>query len=145
MKSIKYRALIITLIGAVAVTFLCGSGILKRPDLWVQDELYQKPQSVPGDIIIIGIDDKAIQDLGPYNTWDRTVMASALEALGNEEKYGMILRAKGIVAGADGQWIHFDYVPGESEVRTGAADVTGKLCIIGSNVKKDKVKELFGV
>ena len=57
----------------------------------------------------------------------------------------MILRAKGIVAGEGDSWIHFDYVPGESDVRTGAADVTGKLCIIGSNVKKDEVKALFGL
>ena len=57
----------------------------------------------------------------------------------------MILRSKGIVAGEDGQWIHFDYVPGEVSVRTGAADVTGKICVIGSEVKKDAVKELFGL
>ena len=57
----------------------------------------------------------------------------------------MILRAKGIVAGEDGKWIHFDYVPGEADVRTGAADVTGKLCVIGAQVDKDKVKELFGL
>jgi hypothetical protein len=57
----------------------------------------------------------------------------------------MILRAKGIVAGEDGKWIHFDFVPGEADVRTGAADVTGKLCVIGAQVDKDKVKELFGL
>ena len=57
----------------------------------------------------------------------------------------MILRAKGIVAGEDGNWIHFDYVPGETSVRTGAADVTGKLCVIGSEVNKDEVKALFGI
>ena len=57
----------------------------------------------------------------------------------------MILRAKGIVAGEDGNWIHFDYVPGEADVRNGAADVTGKLCIIGSKVDKDALKVLFGL
>ena len=57
----------------------------------------------------------------------------------------MILRAKGIVAGEDGNWIHFDYVPGEADVRTGAADVTGKLCIIGSKVDKEALKVLFGL
>jgi len=57
----------------------------------------------------------------------------------------MILRAKGIVAGEDGKWIHFDFVPGEADVRTGAADVTGKLCVIGAQVDKVKVKELFGL
>ena len=49
------------------------------------------------------------------------------------------------MAGEDGQWIHFDYVPGESDVRTGAADVTGKLCVIGADVNKEAVKELFGL
>lgn len=70
---------------------------------------------------------------------------AALEALDENSKYGTILRAKGIVAGEDGQWIHFDYVPGESDIRTGAADVTGKLCVIGAEVNKDAVKELFGL
>lgn len=69
----------------------------------------------------------------------------ALTSLDENGKYGMILRSKGIVAGEDGQWIHFDYVPGEVSVRTGAADVTGKICVIGSEVKKDAVKELFGL
>ena len=69
---------------------------------------------------------------------------AALEKLDNGD-YGMILRAKGIVAGEDGKWIHFDFVPGEADVRTGAADVTGKLCVIGAEVDKDKVKELFGL
>ncbi len=69
---------------------------------------------------------------------------AALEKLDNGD-YGMILRAKGIVAGEDGKWIHFDFVPGEANVRTGAADVTGKLCVIGAQVDKDKVKELFGL
>ena len=71
-------------------------------------------------------------------------IGKALEAL-DDSSYGMILRAKGIVAGEDGEWIHFDYVPGESDVRTGPADVTGKLCVIGSKVDKDKVNALFGI
>lgn len=70
---------------------------------------------------------------------------AALEALDENSKYGTILRAKGIVAGEDGQWIHFDFVPGESDIRTGAADVTGKLCVIGAEVNKEAVKELFGL
>lgn len=70
---------------------------------------------------------------------------NALKALDDSEKYGMILRSKGIVAGEDGTWIHFDFVPEESEVRTGTSDVTGKIVVIGSGVKKDAVKELFGI
>ncbi len=68
---------------------------------------------------------------------------NALEALGNEGKYGMILRAKGIVAGKDGQWIHFDYVPGVPDVRTGSAGTIGRLCVIGSKIKEDAIAELF--
>jgi G3E family GTPase len=58
-------------------------------------------------------------------------------------RYGMVLRAKGIVATADGQWIHFDYVPGEKEIRFGAADVIGKLCVIGTGLDKKGLKALF--
>lgn len=59
--------------------------------------------------------------------------------------YGAILRAKGIVPAADGQWLHFDYVPQELEVRYGAADYTGRLCVIGSQLKEDGLKTLFGL
>ncbi len=59
--------------------------------------------------------------------------------------YGMVLRAKGIVSAADGRWIHFDYVPGEPDVRYGAAGVIGRLCVIGAGIDKKKISELFGV
>ena len=68
----------------------------------------------------------------------------ALEAL-DGGAYGVILRAKGIVAGADGNWIHFDFVPGEQNIRTGSAAVTGKICVIGANLNEKAVTELFGV
>lgn len=68
-----------------------------------------------------------------------------LAQLDDSEKYGAVLRAKGIVAGTDGQWIHFDYVPGEANVRHGAADVTGRLCVIGSKLNEDAVRALFRV
>lgn len=68
---------------------------------------------------------------------------NALAALNDEEKYGTILRAKGIVAGADGDWIHFDYVPEETSVRTGSAMVIGRLCVIGAHIKEEAIKELF--
>ena len=67
-----------------------------------------------------------------------------LTALDSGE-YGAILRAKGIVPAADGQWLHFDYVPQEHEVRYGAADYTGRLCVIGAQLKEDKLKELFSL
>lgn len=67
-----------------------------------------------------------------------------LTALDSGE-YGAILRAKGIVPAADGHWLHFDYVPQEHEVRYGAADYTGRLCVIGSQLKEDGLKTLFGL
>ncbi len=70
---------------------------------------------------------------------------SALSALADEEKYGIVLRAKGIVEAEDGSWIHFDYVPGEPDVRSGSADVTGRLCVIGSKLNEAAVAELFGL
>ncbi len=73
----------------------------------------------------------------------RQEIQTALEALGDEEKYGIVLRAKGIVAGEDGQWIHFDYVPGVPDVRTGSASTTGRLCVIGAELKEDAVEALF--
>ena len=57
----------------------------------------------------------------------------------------MILRAKGIVQATDGSFIHFDYVPGEPDVRSGSASVTGRLCVIGSNLKTDAIEKLFRV
>ena len=66
-----------------------------------------------------------------------------LSALNNTEKYGFILRAKGIVAGENGEWIHFDFVPKESNVRNGSADYTGRLCVIGSKLNEAALAELF--
>ena len=68
---------------------------------------------------------------------------NALAALSDSEKYGMILRAKGIVAGADGEWLHFDYVPEEASVRTGSAIVMGRLCVIGAKTNEEAPKALF--
>ena len=70
---------------------------------------------------------------------------NCLEAFEDSHKYGIVLRAKGIVPAEDGRWIHFDYVPDESNVRFGIASVTGRLCVIGSKIKEDALKELFGV
>jgi len=78
-------------------------------------------------------------------SFTKAQIEEALGKLDDNVTYGMILRAKGIVAGENNEWIHFDYVPGEVEVRTGTADVTGKICVIGSEVKKDKISELFGL
>ncbi len=71
-------------------------------------------------------------------------LATALEAVQSEEKYGVVLRAKGIVAG-ENAWLHFDYVPGEPDVREGCAGVTGRLCVIGCDLNEEALKELFHV
>ena len=68
-----------------------------------------------------------------------------LDALEDEQKYGAVLRAKGIVDASDGEWIYFDYVPGESNIRRGAAAVTGRFCVIGSGLKEEALKELFHI
>ena len=69
---------------------------------------------------------------------------NALTSFTNEE-IGIVLRAKGIVDSIDGEWIYFDYIPGSIDVRRGAPDVIGKLCVIGSNIDKDKIKAIFNV
>ncbi len=66
-----------------------------------------------------------------------------LAELEEEQKYGSILRAKGMVSAGDGTWLNFDYVPGESNVRTGAAEVTGKICVIGAQLNEENLKALF--
>ena len=70
---------------------------------------------------------------------------SILDRFDESSDYGMILRAKGIVASTDGRWLHFDYVPGEPNVRYGVASVIGRLCVIGAGINKEKIKELIGV
>ena len=70
---------------------------------------------------------------------------SVLESFSEDDSYGMVLRAKGIVASTEGEWIHFDYVPGEPDVRRGTAGTIGRLCVIGAGLKKEKIKELFGI
>ena len=77
----KRKQILYSLITSLVVTVLIGAGALKRVDRWAQDALYQKPGVTSADIVIIGIDEDALEELGPYQTWDRNVMASALEAL----------------------------------------------------------------
>lgn len=75
----------------------------------------------------------------------KEIMEDALKELMKEERAGMVLRAKGIVECDNGEWIHFDYVPGEPEVRIGAAATTGMICVIGTELNKDVIKEIFGL
>ena len=70
-------------------------------------------------------------------------ITSILAALEDETVYGNVLRAKGMVPAEDGTWIYFDMVPGETDVRTGAPEYTGRLCVIGAEINEDKLSELF--
>lgn len=70
-------------------------------------------------------------------------IAQILEQLEEESRFGLVLRAKGMVPAEDGSWIYFDYVPGESAIRQGEPEVTGKVCVIGSMLKEEKLEELF--
>ena len=91
--------------------------------------------------------DEVFTSFGKETTNKYTVeeISSALEQLQDAEQYGMILRAKGIVMGTDGQWIHFDYVPGEPDVRLGSAEIIGRLCVIGADIKEEKIAQIFRV
>ena len=91
--------------------------------------------------------DEVFTSFGCETTKKFTVegISAVLEAFSEDDSYGMILRAKGIVEGEDGEWIHFDYVPAEPNVRHGAPGVIGRLCVIGSGINNDKIKEIFGL
>ena len=80
-----------------------------------------------------------------HKKYTKAEIEGCLKALEDAEKYGIVLRAKGYVANAEGEkWIHFDYVPGEPDIRDGCAMVTGRICVIGSKLNEKAVAELFG-
>ena len=70
-------------------------------------------------------------------------LRAILARLDDAEKYGTVLRAKGILDASDGEWLYFDFVPGEIDLRRGAASVTGRFCVIGSKLNEAALKELF--
>ena len=88
-----------------------------------------------------------------FTSWGRETVKSytkeeieaILHTLSDSRDYGVVLRAKGMVAGKDGQWIYFDMVPGEADIRNGAADYTGRLCVIGSKLQEEELERLFGL
>ena len=79
------------------------------------------------------------------HTYTKDEVSAILKTLEEDGSYGNVLRAKGMVAGADGEWIYFDMVPEEQEVRTGAPEYTGRICVIGAELNEDKLAELFKV
>ena len=78
-------------------------------------------------------------------TYTKEQIRDILKALESDSSYGNVLRAKGMVAGADGEWIYFDMVPEEHEVRTGAPEYTGRICVIGAELDEGRLAELFGL
>ena len=77
------------------------------------------------------------------DAYTKEEVQAILTELDKKEKYGYILRCKGMLPAKDGSFIHFDFVPEESEIRTGSAEVTGKICVIGSGLKEDALADLF--
>ena len=77
--------------------------------------------------------------------YTRENLEKILETLSASEEYGTVLRAKGMLPAEDGTWIYFDMVPEETEISVGAPEYTGRLCVIGSKLKEDKLEELFGL
>ena len=76
-------------------------------------------------------------------TYTEEEIRTILEALSDDEEYGMILRAKGMVEGKNGGWVYFDMVPGEADVREGSPEYTGRICVIGSKLREDSLEKLF--
>ena len=91
--------------------------------------------------------DEVFDNIGfeTVHKFDRAQLTEALNKLDDEEAFGTILRMKGILQTTDGSWIHFDYTPGEFEVRDGSADYTGRLCVIGVDLKEENIKALLGM
>ena len=91
--------------------------------------------------------DEVFQNIGVETPrkFEEDAIRAALDELDDEKRFGSILRAKGILPLTDGKWLHFDYVPGESDVRYGSADYTGRLCVIGTKINEAALKELFGL
>lgn len=75
--------------------------------------------------------------------YTREKLEHMLEQLSGNEEYGVVLRAKGMLPAEDGSWIYFDMVPQETQIREGSPDYTGRLCVIGSKLKEEKLEALF--
>ena len=76
--------------------------------------------------------------------YSQAELEAILDALNDEEKYGAVLRSKGILPASDGEWLYFDFVPGEKSLRRGGSQVTGRLVVIGAELKEDALSALFG-
>lgn len=77
--------------------------------------------------------------------FEKEEIQKILQKLSGDDSFGTVLRAKGMVEGTDGRWIYFDMVPEEADVREGAPEYTGRICVIGAGLKEEKLAELFGL
>ena len=91
--------------------------------------------------------DEVFTSIGAETTkkFTKNEITDILDTFSEDSSYGLVLRAKGIVEGTDGKWIHFDYVPDEPNVREGGAGIIGRICVIGAKLDETKIKELFGI
>ena len=105
--------------------------------------LYRNRRELPAETVPDALAERLSQTAHKYTEEE---LKEILEKIADEEvKLGTVLRAKGIVAPAEGEWFHFDLVPGEYEIRRGSADYTGRICVIGAKLDEDGLKELFAV
>ncbi|MBR7090768.1 MAG: adenylate/guanylate cyclase domain-containing protein [Lachnospiraceae bacterium] len=133
MKKIFSNPIIISILASLAVTLLIAAGgVLDRVDLWAQDSWFQSDKALDGEIIVIGIDDKSLEELGPYNTWDRTYMAAALEKLAEDPEM------KPAVVAIDTLYIEESSPEADGRLADAAAElgnvVTASFATIGSKV-----------
>lgn len=129
----RSRTLIISLLSSLVLTLLIAAGgVLDRVDLWAQDSWFQNDKALDGEIIVIGIDDKSLEELGPYNTWDRTYMAAALEKLAEDPDM------KPAVVAIDTLYIEESTPEADGRLADAAAElgnvVTASFATIGSKV-----------
>ena len=142
MKKIFSNPIIISLLASLAVTLLIAAGgVLDRVDLWAQDSWFQSDKALDGEIIVIGIDDASLEELGPYNTWDRTYMAAALEKLAEDPDM------KPAVVAIDTLYIE-ESTPEADERLAKAAEqlgnvVTASFATIGSKVVTEEGRTYF--
>lgn len=133
LKNERSRTLIISLLSSLVLTLLIAAGgILDRVDLWAQDSCFQSDKALDGEIIVIGIDDASLDELGPYNTWDRTYMAAALEKLAEDPEM------KPAVVAIDTLYIEESTPEADGRLADAAAElgnvVTASFATIGSKV-----------
>ena len=129
----RSRTLIISLLSSLVLTLLIAAGgVLDKVDLWAQDSWFQSDKALDGEIIVIGIDDKSLEELGPYNTWDRTYMAAALEKLAEDPEM------KPAVVAIDTLYIEESTPEADGRLADAAAElgnvVTASFATIGSKV-----------